>query len=180
MGSSFSLTSGTQVLTIRGPINVGSLTPEDHVILQTGNTAKVSRISEEFSYENSACNEADMPILIKAYGVLDGVPVRDLLALPTQVIFINGCLISADTLINGLTVRRVKTSSIPYRDIELCVSGFVYAEGLPVGSHNANYSKINNKQWLEATQISLRKRAANTDLPGSQRLGGKAEDFLAK
>lgn len=149
---SLSLTVDTPVLTIRGQIAVGSLVPEDHVILQTGHTAKVSWISSEFLYEKSACNEADMAILIEADAVLDGVPMRDLLVLPTQIIFLNGALLPADTLVNGLSIRRIKTFSLTYREIKLCVSGYVYAGGLPVGPCLEGHFKTDDNPVIKAVK----------------------------
>lgn len=169
MHASLSLTCGNKIVTIRGRVNVGSRTHADHTILQTGKTAKVSRISDKPSYMYLARNDADVPILIEVDRVLDGIPARDLLVLRTNVTSLNGCIILVDTLIKGLMVQQVETSSTTYQDIELGVSEFIHAKGLPIGSHDGDYSQINDNQKLQATKISLRKRAAARELTPLQR-----------
>ena len=80
--------------------------------------------------------EAIAPILIQRGAFADNVPHRDLLVSPDHAILADDKLICARQLINGTTVRQVKTiAAIEYFHIELESHAILLAEGLPTESY---------------------------------------------
>src|ERR1700722_1101799 len=83
------------------------------------------------------CNpDAVAPVLIQRSAFADNLPHRDLLVSPDQAILADDKLIRARQLINGATIRQVKTlPAIEYFHIELETHSILMAEGLPTESY---------------------------------------------
>jgi hypothetical protein len=65
-----------------------------------------------------------------------GVPHRDLLVSPDHAIFVDGVLIAARQLLNGMTIRQeTGWRSVHYFHIELASHEILLAEGLPAESY---------------------------------------------
>jgi hypothetical protein len=169
----FSLMADTEVLTVRGHVAVSDLCFEDHLILHSGAKVPVAWISDK--NEITVEDETNWPILVLASAVCGGVPRRNVLVLPHQTIYLNGTLIPANLLVNGRTIRRLKATSIVYRDVELRVSNAespfygnlrvplvpvsLYAEGLPVGPKIDADQDADNDTAIRTVRTALLARA---------------------
>jgi collagen type I/II/III/V/XI/XXIV/XXVII alpha len=76
------------------------------------------------------------PVLIQRSAFADNLPHRDLLVSPDHAILADDKLICARQLINGATIRQVRTlTAIEYFHIELETHSILMAEGLPTESY---------------------------------------------
>lgn len=83
-----------------------------------------------------ASPEAVVPVLIQRGAFADNVPHRDLLVSPDHAILADDKLICARQLINGKTIRQVRSlAAIEYFHIELDRHTILIAEGLPTESY---------------------------------------------
>jgi hypothetical protein len=135
----------TQVLTVEGQIAAKDLSQGDQLILHTGEIALIAGVFEK---DINVEDDSDWPIFIKAGAICNGLPRRNFLVLPKQMLSLGGAFIPSDLLINGCTIFRIKKNTIKYKEIDICKIGKkhyfgslfieplsvpIYAEGLPVG-----------------------------------------------
>jgi hypothetical protein len=91
--------------------------------------------------------EKARPVRILAGAFAPGLPERDLLLSPDHALFIDGHLIEAKTLVNGVTVIVDKTiRHVTYHHIELARHDVVLAEGLPAET----YLESGNRTMFES------------------------------
>ena len=77
-----------------------------------------------------AGNRAVLPIRIASGALADGVPRRDLNVSPGHALLIDGVLVAADKLINGISICQLETvDSLEYIHLELDGHDVVLAEG---------------------------------------------------
>jgi hypothetical protein len=87
------------------------------------------------------------PVRILAGAFGPGLPERDLRVSPDHALYINGHLIEAKTLVNGVTVIvEQNTRHVTYHHIELARHDIVLAEGLPAES----YLESGNRTMFES------------------------------
>jgi Hint domain len=132
--------SGTRVLTPDGERPVDDLAPGDQVMtLVDGRTeARAVRWVGSRRIDLMAHPRPDSvaPIRILAGAFTDQVPVRDLLVSPDHGVLVDGMLICARQLVNGMTVvQDLGFRSIEYVHVELDAHGILLAEGLPAESY---------------------------------------------
>jgi hypothetical protein len=89
-------------------------------------------------------------ILAGAFG--EGLPERDLRLSPDHALFIDGHLIEAKTLVNGVTViEEMNTRFVTYHHIELATHDVVLAEGLAAES----YLESGNRMMFEGDAVPM-------------------------
>jgi hypothetical protein len=140
--------SGTRILTAGGQVAVEDLKAGDRVLTLRNGEAEIIWVgSRTIDVARHAMPEKVFPVRILAGAFADGLPARDLRLSPDHALFIDGYLIEAKTLVNGVTVvRETATRSVTYHHIELASHDIVLAEGLPAES----YLESGNRMMFES------------------------------
>jgi hypothetical protein len=83
-----------------------------------------------------ATPELVCPVRIRRDAFADGVPRRDLFLSPDHAVCVDGVLIPARLLVNGVTIAQdMSQRRIRYYHVELHAHGVILAEGLPAESY---------------------------------------------
>ena len=122
---------GTRVLTTQGEQAVEDLRIGDLLVTQSGLQRPLRWMGRrDYAGRFIEANPAILPILFARDAIADGVPRRDLMVSPLHAMFIDGVLIPAATLMNGVSVRRVESAAeISYFHLELDSHDVIIAEG---------------------------------------------------
>jgi len=154
------LTEFTNVLTLRGYVDVSDLALGDKLILSDAQIGSLTHKSNCFMRGTTAkkSNE-NAPVMFEADSVGPGIPKRPLLVSANQQINLNGTLLPAELLVNGRTVRQEETPAVRccLLEIEGCTS--IYAEGLPIGTRSNKENLECNPSVIRAVRAILLKRA---------------------
>ncbi|MBV9628264.1 MAG: Hint domain-containing protein [Xanthobacteraceae bacterium] len=123
---------GTLIATVRGEVPVENLTISDHVLTAEGTARPIRWIGRRSYAGRFARGSHVLPICIKA-GALDvGQPRRDLWVSPHHAMFLEGVLIEAIDLVNGMSIIQAeRVERVDYCHIELDTHDVIIAEGAP-------------------------------------------------
>lgn len=131
---------GTHIATQRGDIAVEELRESDLVLTVSGGRRNLSRIrwigERRLDLTTHRRPESLFPVRIRRGAFAENVPQRDLLVSPDHCLFVEGELIPAKLLVNGMTVvqdRAVRV--VHYYHVELDNHDVLLAEGLPAESY---------------------------------------------
>ncbi len=124
---------GTAIRTDQGNISVEELKIGDRVATFDGKTRPIRWIGRRaYGGRFLASNPAVQPVLFKAGSLGRYQPRRDLRVSPRHAMFLDGCLIPAECLINGSSVLRdTACTEVEYFHIELDSHDVVLAEDAP-------------------------------------------------
>jgi|ERR1700730_18060567 hypothetical protein len=135
--------SGTRIKSTKGEVSIEELRIGDSVLTVSGEarpikfvgTRKVSReLSEPWTGERA-------PVKISRFAIDGKAPHSDLYVSPAHAIYIDGILIPARNLVNGVTIvadAKPEALSLTYFHIELDTHEAILAEGLGVESFLRN------------------------------------------
>jgi hypothetical protein len=122
---------GTLIQTDHGPVPVERLAIGDTVITLDGAAEPVRWIGRR-SYAGSfiAGNVAILPVCIKAGALGEGVPLQDLFVSPGHAMFVDGQLVAASRLVNGVSIVQAgAVESVTYYHVELQRHAVLFANG---------------------------------------------------
>ena len=124
--------AGTRILTPNGTVVVEALSPGDRVITMAGECLPIRWIGRrKVDCRRHPYPRAVWPVRIKAHAFGPGCPERDLFLSPDHAIYHDGVLIPVKYLLNGATLRQMRTARVDYFHLELSRHDVVLAEGLP-------------------------------------------------
>lgn len=126
--------AGTLIATPSGERAIETLRRGDLVLTADGRAVPILFTGRTTVDARTARGAHGLPILIQAGALADGVPCRDLQASPQHGIVLDGMLVVAQALVNGLSVRRMPAPapSFVYYNIETEAHEVMLANGTPV------------------------------------------------
>ena len=151
---------GTRILTENGERPVESLSIGDRLRTVQGAAASIRWIGHRTLHAYGAENGAGyrladplrvMPIRIKAGALAEAVPSRDLRVSPEHAFLIDGVLVQAGALVNGLSVVRetIMPESFTYYHVEVEDHALILAEGAPAETFVDNVNRLGFDNWAE-------------------------------
>jgi hypothetical protein len=122
---------GTLILTVRGEVPVEDLAIGDKVVTMSGEARAIRWIGRRSYGGRFALGKKDiLPVCLKAGSLDDSVPRRDLWISPHHAMYLQGVLIEARDLVNGVTiVQAERVEKVEYFHIELANHEVIIAEG---------------------------------------------------
>jgi hypothetical protein len=131
--------AGTRIKTTEGEINIEELRIGDNVLTASGEGKPIKFIGRrKVSRERTGPWNGDGPVKISRFAIDGKAPYSDLYASPAHAIYIDGILIRASNLLNGVTIvadAKPEALSLTYFHIELNTHEAIIAEGLAVESY---------------------------------------------
>jgi hypothetical protein len=127
--------TGTHIQTPTGPRKIEELQIGDSVLTASGEAKLIKWIGKR-QFER-ASDPGAAPVRISSFAIDGKAPHTDLYLSPGHAVYIDGVLIPARNLINGITVvadAKPELSSITYYHIKLETHEAILAEGLAVES----------------------------------------------
>lgn len=125
--------AGTQISTTRGEVAVEHLKIGDYVPTLHAGHQRIKWIGRRgYAGPFVARNHLILPVHIRRDAIAPGVPRRDLFVSPGHAICVDGVLIHAWRLINGVSITQVESvESLTYFHVELDNHEIIFAENCP-------------------------------------------------
>jgi hypothetical protein len=158
--------AGTHILTTSGDIAVETVKPGDVVITWRGDEREVVWVGcREIDIARHPRPEAVLPVIIEAGALGENTPRSRLVLSPDHALFLDGVLVQAKDLQNGVTIRQTKLPRrITYFHIELECHDILFAEGAPAESyldtgHRGVFDNADEPLILHPDLMQLRRAA---------------------
>jgi hypothetical protein len=159
-------TPGTRILTLRGEIPVENLVIGDIAVLADGATSPIVFIGHRrLDLRHHPRPAAVCPVRIAAGALADGVPARPLTLSPDHALLLDGALVQAKDLVDGIAiVQDMTASSVQYFHVELATHGILLAEGAAAESfldtgHRGIFENAGAPLILHPDLMQLRREA---------------------
>jgi hypothetical protein len=122
---------GTRIATDNREVAVEDLSIGDYVMTKSGTARPITWIGRRSYGGRFVMGRKDiLPICIKAGALDDNVPKRDLWISPNHAMYLEGVLIEAKDLVNGVSiVQAERVAQVEYFHIELETQEVIIAEG---------------------------------------------------
>jgi hypothetical protein len=123
-------------ITAEGGRAVESLKIGDRVMTLSGELKPIRWIGKRhYSAESLSDHPEMLPVMIRAGALGDFLPQRDLWVSPEHALYVNGALVPAELLTNGVSVITDESAvSVSYYHLEFDSHEVVFAEGAPAES----------------------------------------------
>jgi hypothetical protein len=160
---------GTRIRTLRGEVPIEALSISDQVVCSSGNSRPVRWLGHR-RIDCSRYPEPSSvwPICIRAGALAEQQPNRDLWVSPGHAVVVDGILVQAEQLLNGVTIERVARERVEYWHVELDAHDTLLAEGLASESYLDTGNRtafVNGGAFLEAYPDFRAKQWTETCLP---------------
>lgn len=142
---------GTHIATPNGEWPVERLAIGDLVVTATG-VAPVKWLGRQTRHRRFAQRTGFLPVRIQAGALGGGLPHRDLFVSPDHALLVDGLLVHALALVNGLSIVQLSHWDEPeleYFHIELENHDLILAEGAPAETFVDNVTRRCFDNWAE-------------------------------
>ncbi len=131
---------GTHIRTPNGERRVETLREGELVLVADAGEARAKRVrwvgQRRLDLAAHARPELAAPIWFRAGALGEGLPMRDLLVSPDHALLIEGRLVRAKLLINGMSIVQERgLAAVSYHHVELDDHAILLAEGVPAESY---------------------------------------------
>ena len=144
--------AGTRIKTPEGETNIEELRIGDHVLTASGEAKPIKFIGRrKLSRERTRpWKKGEGLVKISRFAIDGKAPHSDLYISPEHAIYIDGVLIPAGNLVNGVTIVDVKSEvlSLTLFHIELDTHEAILAEGLAVESFRLD-NQLTHAYWFD-------------------------------
>ncbi|MGC8476590.1 MAG: Hint domain-containing protein [Acetobacteraceae bacterium] len=145
-------TPGSRCAAPGGDVLVEDVRVGDVLLVQSGSRLVARPVvwvgSGSVAPTKFSCPELSAPIRIDSSALADGVPKRDLSISPDHRILLNGRLVPARLLVNGMSIRReLFNGPVTYLHIEFAEHSILFVEGVPAESF---LDEQNDRSFFEA------------------------------
>ncbi len=128
--------TGTRIATSHGAVAVEALREGDLVVTASGRLAPVRWLGHRHTRLARHPNPHDvMPVRIRAGALSEGAPSHDLVLSPDHAVLIDGRLVPARHLVNGVSVVQETREAVTYWHVELDRHDVIIAEGMACESY---------------------------------------------
>ncbi len=143
--------AGTRIATANGEVRVEDITPGTLLMTYAGEILPVRWLGRSEVSMRFADPLRVLPIRIRAGALGENMPRRDLLVSPCHAMFVEGVLIQAGALVNGVTIiqERDVPETFTYYHVELATHELLVAEGAPSESFVDNVDRMAFSNWAE-------------------------------
>jgi hypothetical protein len=148
--------AGTRIRTPFGEAAVEEIAIGDLVVTSKGEAVPVRWIGRQ-TVARAFLDELQLPICVKAEALAEGVPSRDLHLSPDHALFVDGALIQAGSLVNGVSILRNREvpSVFTYYHLELEDHALVLAENTPAETFIDNVARMGFDNWREREALAF-------------------------
>lgn len=141
--------SGTRVMTPSGEVAIEDLRIGGLVVTLSGEAKPIKWIGRR-RYSAEAAASDTPPILIRAGALGKGLPRRDLFLSANHALALEGVLIEAAELVNGVSVCRPPGGEkVEYLNLEFAAHEIIFAEGVAVESYVDRNTRQRFDNWRE-------------------------------
>lgn len=169
--------AGTMIATPDGEVAVETIKAGDMVTLADGSESAVVWLGRQTVSTRFADPLRALPIRIMAGALAEGVPSRDLLVSPDHALLVDGILVHAAALVNGVSIWREEAVDevFTYYHVEVAKHDLILAENTPVETFIDNVDRMNFDNWdehsseIQLTEMDLPRAKSNRQLPSATR-----------
>jgi hypothetical protein len=148
--------AGTHIATPEGEMAVERLREGDLVLTADGRAMPVRWLGQSHVAKAFADPVRSYPVRLSAGALGDGLPLRDLLVSPDHALFLDGVLVQAGALVNGVSITRESDVAevFTYYHLELASHELLLAEGVAAESFVDNIERMHFHNWDARTAPS--------------------------